>query len=152
MSNTVCHKKINVIEHSIIECVADVFLFQTEHIIPSNFYFSKLAVLTLILIIISDCKFYSFHRKQDKDDSVTCPVSRKVHLSTWWLCHVYDMTLFSSKNAQISNVNLLINDADSLSRSWQLSELVEFWIHFSDLDSSQSSLISVFYFGYWQLS
>ena len=45
-------------------------------------------------------------------------------------------------------MNLLINDVDSLSGSEQLSVLVEFCILFSDLNSSHSVLISVFYFRY----
>jgi len=68
------------------------FVFETYNIIPSNFYLSKLTFLVLILII--DCKIYSFHGKQDKDYSVTCPVSRKVHLSIWWLHHMCAMTTF----------------------------------------------------------
>ena len=71
-----------------------VCVLETEHIIPSNFNFSKLTFLALILIIIFDCKIYSFHRKQDNDDCVTCPVNRKVHLSIWWLYHMCAMTTF----------------------------------------------------------
>ena len=45
---------MNMIQHSVIGCGKDViFVFKTEHIIPSNFYLSKLAFLVLILIIIS---------------------------------------------------------------------------------------------------
>jgi len=69
-----------MIQHSVIECGKDCF-FETEHIIPSNFNLSTLTFLVLILIIIFECKIYFFHRKQDKVDSVTCPMSRKVHLS-----------------------------------------------------------------------
>ena len=73
----------------------------------------------------------------NRDDSVTCTVSRKVRLSIVWSFHMGDMTLLSFKNAQISNVNMLINDADSI----------------SDLHMSHTSglLISEFYFGSWQL-